>query len=122
MSRIGEKTPFGVLAKQNGRTYPGHAGKAMPERHADAVKACGWMQEQYRAGTIENGWLVFAHVERAGAWNPGSGGGYDVEHFRDFNNAGPDVCFGFEGAPGHQVEGFRGFGNAKRTPPTRPPR
>ena len=112
MSRIGEKTPFGVLAKQNGRTYPGNAGKTMPERHADAVKACAWMQEQYKAGTIENGWIVFAHVERAGAWNPTSGGGYNVEHFRDFNNAGPDVCFGIEGAPGHQVEPFRGFGNA----------
>ncbi len=54
---------------------------------------------------IDNGWIVFAHIERNGAW---STGGYDINNFRDFNNAGPDVCFGFEGAPGHQANGDRG--------------
>lgn len=108
-SRTGEVTPFGVLVKQNGKV--GTTGKPYPERHADSVAACAWMQAQYRAGLIENGWIVFAHVERAGAWSPTSGGGYNIEHFRDYNDAGPDVCFGFEGAPGHQVNPYRGLGN-----------
>ncbi len=96
-SRTGEVTPYGTLAKTN-RT------------DADAVAACAWMQRQYEDGLIENGWIVFAHVERAGVWT-GAGGGYNVENFRAFNDAGPDVCFGFEGAPGHQVNEFRGLGN-----------
>jgi hypothetical protein len=108
-SRNGEVTPYGVLAKHNGKN--GTSGKPYPDRHADAVAACAWMQEQLTKGTIDNGWIVFAHVERAGAWSPAAGGGYNVEHFRDFNSAGPDACFGFEGAPGHQVNPFRGLGN-----------
>jgi hypothetical protein len=99
-SRTGEVTPYGTLVKAN-------------KTHADAVAACQWMQNQYKAGTIDNGWIIFAHVERAGAWT-GTGGGYNIENFRDFNNAAPDVCFGFEGAPGHQVnyEGRGGFGTS----------
>jgi hypothetical protein len=110
-SRIGEATPYGTLAKRNGRSHPGGSGKSYPERHLDAVAGCAWMQQQYASGLIDNGWIVFAHVERDGVWSAQSGGGYNVEHFRDFNNAGPDVCFGFEGAPGHQVNAYRGFGN-----------
>ncbi|MGA8017535.1 MAG: hypothetical protein WCA42_01585 [Desulfobacterales bacterium] len=90
-SRTGEWTPFGVLAKQNGT-------------HADSVAACAWMQDQYERGLIDNAWIIFAHIERAGA--------YQIEHFCDFNNAAPDICFGFEGAPGHQVNSARGFGRA----------
>jgi hypothetical protein len=116
-SRVGEVTPYGTLEKTNGSTYAlvngaiKVTGKTNQAKHEDAVKGCAWMQQQYQAGLIDNGWIVFAHVERAGLWTPAAGGGYNVEHFRDFNNAGPDVCFGFEGAPGHQVEPFRGLGN-----------
>jgi hypothetical protein len=116
-SRVGEVTPFGTLEKTNGSTYalvngvPKATGKTYQARHEDAVKGCAWMQKQYKDKLIDNGWIVFAHVERAGLWTPASGGGYNVEHFRDFNSAGPDVCFGFEGAPGHQVEPYRGLGN-----------
>lgn len=88
-SRTGEWTPFGVLAKQN-------------STHEDAVAACAWMQDQYVMGMIDNAYIVWAHIERAEA--------YLVEDFRDFNNAAPDICFGFEGAPGHQVNSKRGFG------------
>lgn len=88
-SRTGEWTPFGILDKQN-------------KTHADAVAACAWMQDQYERSLIDNAWIIFAHVERAEA--------YQIEHFRDFNNAAPDICFGFEGAPGHQVNSERGFG------------
>ena len=95
-SRDGEATEFGTLGKNN-------------STHDDAVAACAWMQEQYEEGTLDDGWIVFAHIERRG---DGSSGGYDINHFRDFNNAGPDVCFGFEGAPGHQTSNGRGgFGS-----------
>lgn len=112
-SRTNEVTPYGVLTKQNGRDPVTQATKPLAiDRHADAVAACKWMQNQYDVGTIDNGWIIFAHIERAGVFKTGSSdGGYNVEHFRDFNNAAPDVCFGFEGAPGHQVNNDRGFGN-----------
>lgn len=115
-SRTGEVTPYGTLSKQNGRTLNQLAGKPLGvDRHADAVAATKWMQDQYDAGAIDNGWIIFAHIERAGEFKTGSSdGGYNVEHFRDFNNAAPDVCFGFEGAPGHQVnyQGRGGFGTS----------
>jgi hypothetical protein len=112
-SRVGERTPYGKLTKVNGYVQaPGtSAGKPYPDRHADAVAACTWMQKQMHKGTIDNGWIVFAHIERKGSWSADKGGGYNVEHFRDFNNAGPKACFGFEGAPGHQVNDYRGLGN-----------
>jgi len=94
-SRTSEVTPYGTLAKAN-------------LTHADAVAACQWMQGQYEKGGIDNGWIIFAHIERNG---PYATGGYDINDFRDFNTAGPDVSFGFEGAPGHQVNDDRGFGN-----------
>ena len=117
LSRNGEVTPYGILEKTNGSIYTVDngvkkvTGKPNSEKHLDSVAACSWMEKVYRDHLIDNGWIVFAHVERAGAWNPTNGGGYNVEHFRDYNNAGPDVCFGFEGAPGHQVNAFRGLGN-----------
>jgi hypothetical protein len=81
--------------------------------HAKAVAACHWMEKYHKLTS----YLVFAHIERKGSWNPDLGGGnnngYNVEHFRDFNNAAPDVCFGFEGQPGHQAEPDRGgFGSS----------
>jgi hypothetical protein len=117
-SREGEPTPYGELSKQNGKatfvqgtTGVVTTGKSYPERHADSVRGCAWMQKQYADRLIDNGWIIFAHIERDGAWTAAAGGGYNVEHFRDFNNAAPDICFGFEGAPGHQVNNDRGFGN-----------
>lgn len=95
-SREGEWTPYGVLAKEN-------------DTNEDSIAACSWMQEQYDNGLIDNAWIIFAHIERHGAW---STGGYDIENFRDYNNAAPDICFGFEGAPGHQANHNRGgFGS-----------
>jgi hypothetical protein len=112
-SRTGEVTPYGTLAKQNGRDPLTQATKPVgSDRHADAIAACKWMEDQFKARTIDNGWIIFAHIERAGVFKTGSSdGGYNIEHFRDFNNAAPHVCFGFEGAPGHQVNDFRGLGN-----------
>lgn len=110
--------PYLPLTKQNGKidfvqlaTSVGSTGKSYPDRHLDAVAGCGWMQDKYESGLIDNAWIIFAHIERDGIWTAEEGGGYNVEHFRDFNNAAPEVCFGFEGAPGHQVNEDRGFGN-----------
>lgn len=85
--------------------HPGITG------HAKAVAAAQWMEKYHQNAS----YMVFAHIERKGVWNQDSGGnstGYNVEHFRDFNNAAPHACFGFEGQPGHQAEGDRGgFGS-----------
>ena len=64
--------------------------------HSKAVKGVEWMQQNYP----ETGWIVFAHPERASS--------YTVADFRDFNDAGPTVAFGFEGLPGHQRSADRG--------------
>lgn len=64
--------------------------------HAKAVEAAAWMQ----ANHPKTSWLVPAHPERRAS--------YKIQDFRDLNNAGPDVAFGFEGLPGHQKEGQRG--------------
>jgi hypothetical protein len=80
--------------------------------HAKAVAAAKWMQDHHKFAA----YMVPAHVERKGSFNKDLGGnntGYNVEHFRDLNNAGPDVCFGFEGQPGHQADANRGgFGTS----------
>ncbi len=119
LSRENQETPFGILHKQNGRynfvqeeTSVSTESKTPIEAHADAVAAVTWLQQQYEAGLIQGGYTVFAHIERKGTWSPENGGGYNINHFRDFNNAGPDVAFGFEGAPGHQTSGDRGFGRS----------
>ena len=79
--------------------------------HAKAVKSVEWLQKRYP----DTSYVVWAHIERKGAWNKDKGGnntGYNVEHFRDFNNVGRDVAFGFEGQPGHQASKSRGgFGS-----------
>jgi len=68
---------------------------------ADAILGVKWMQAMKDAG-IGDAWVVPAHVERA--WS------YSIEDFRNWMDAGPDVAIGFEGQPGHQTSGDRGFG------------
>jgi hypothetical protein len=88
----------------------GWTGKNTTNNHAKAVQAVAWMQAHYPTTS----WMVPAHPERRGvqAYPPtyvGSGSqGYSAPAFRDLNNAGPDVCFGFESMPGHQKAGGRG--------------
>jgi hypothetical protein len=80
--------------------------------HAKAVAAAKWLEDNHK----HSSYMVFAHIERKGVWKPDLGGGnnngFNVEHFRDLNNAGPHAAFGFEGQPGHQAEPDRGgFGS-----------
>ena len=63
------------------------------DRTLDAIR---WLQTKYKGES----WLVPAHPERKQK--------YTVADFRDMNNAGPDVCFGFESMPGHQKGPQRG--------------
>lgn len=66
----------------------------------DSILGVQFMQALVEQG-VADAWVVPAHIERAKR--------YAVEDFRNWNNAGPDVAFGFEGAPGHQASGERGF-------------
>jgi hypothetical protein len=80
----------------------------LPGGHTKAVAAVTWLQNYYP----DMSYTVFAHIERDGVYDPDGNEGYDIEHFRDFNNAGPDVAFGFEAQPGHQAQHNRGFGTS----------
>ena len=70
--------------------------KNTTNNHAKAVQAVSWLQQHY----AKKSWMVFAHPERKSK--------YKINDFRDFNNAGPDVAFGFESIPGHQAGANRG--------------
>ncbi len=67
----------------------------------DAIAAVEFMQALKDQG-LGDAWVVPAHIERANS--------YTIADFRNWNNAGPDVAIGYEGAPGHQTSGSRGFG------------
>ncbi len=67
--------------------------------HQKAVQSVQWMQ----ANAPLTSYYVPTHTERAGVFSPTGSAGYNVEHFRDFNNAGPTVAFGIE-SPGHAAD------------------
>ncbi len=71
-----------------------------------ATQATAWMQANF-AG---RGWMVPAHPERAADkdWSDGNPSGYGPNFLRTLNDAGPDVFFAFESAPGHQKDSGRG--------------
>ena len=68
--------------------------------HQKAVAGVAWLQANYPLQS----YAIPTHTERAGAFNPAGSNGYNIEHFRDFNNAGPTVAFGIE-SPGHMAQG-----------------
>ncbi|NEW85481.1 MAG: hypothetical protein GZ094_24395 [Mariniphaga sp.] len=70
--------------------------KSVQTGHAKTIEAITWMQTNYKTA----GWIIPAHPERKKL--------YTIADFRDMNNAGPDVCFGFESMPGHQKSPERG--------------
>jgi hypothetical protein len=78
--------------------------------HVKSTAGVYWVQQNY-AGL---GYIVPAHLERAGPFRPGANNGYNIEHLRDWNNAAPDVAFGFESQPGHQASNDRGEYYASR--------
>ncbi|UUX94459.1 hypothetical protein [Aquabacterium sp. J223] len=72
--------------------------------HLKTVEAVKWMAAFHGEGS----YYVPAHLERAGPFNPSGNNGFNVEHLRNFNNAGPRVAFGFESQPGHGASEQRG--------------
>lgn len=75
------------------------------KRHNKTIDGVKWMQANYPT----TGYIVPAHVERAGCGL--TGGAWNIAAFRDINDNGPTVAFGFEGIPGHEKEtGRGGFG------------
>jgi hypothetical protein len=72
--------------------------------HLKTVEAVKWMAQFHPRGS----YYVPAHLERAGPFNPNGSNGFNIEHLRNFNNAGPDVAFGFETQPGHGASSNRG--------------
>jgi hypothetical protein len=80
------------------------AGSGILNHKNKAVPSVAWMQTNFPLDS----YYVPAHVERAGVFDPNGNRGFNVEHFRDFNNAGPTVAVGFETMPGHQASNTRG--------------
>ena len=75
--------------------------KSTTNDHAKAVAGVTWLQTYHK----DRSWIIPAHPEREeGRWT--------IEALRDLNNAGPDVCFGFESIPGHQKGPNRGDYNS----------
>jgi len=72
--------------------------------HLKTVEGVKWMA----AFAPNTSYYIPAHLERAGVFRPTGNGGFNVEHLRDFHNAGPRVAFGFESMPGHGAEDNRG--------------
>lgn len=72
--------------------------------HYKTVEALKWMNENAPTGS----YYVPAHLERAGPFNPDGNNGFNIESLRDFNNAAPNVAFGFESQPGHGASAERG--------------
>ncbi len=72
--------------------------------HLKTVEAVKWMA----AFHPDASYYVPAHLERAGPFNPDGNNGFNVEHLRDFNNAGPRIAFGMESQPGHGASSNRG--------------
>ena len=72
--------------------------------HNKTVEAVKWMA----AFHPDTSYYVPAHLERAGPFNPNGNNGFNVEHLRNFNNAGPRIAFGMETQPGHGASSERG--------------
>ncbi len=64
--------------------------------HEKTLEAIRWCQQHYPYQS----WIIPAHPERKKT--------YTIADFRDMNDAGPDVAFGFESMPGHQKSKNRG--------------
>jgi hypothetical protein len=66
--------------------------------HSNAITGLKWLQDRYPASS----YFFANHPSREAI------GKYTVADLRDFHNAAPDVCLGFEGMPGHHKDPYRG--------------
>ena len=85
--------PAPHLKKLNGREN-GY-GKMLENKRDFTAAAISWLEKNHP----NSSWAFVAHPER--------GGNVNIGDLRAFNNAGPNVAFGFEGIPGHQKNTLR---------------
>ena len=99
---------IGLLDASNNQVWPGkdNVNNSGTAGHQKAVSGVQWLQTNYPLQS----YVIPTHTERAGPFNPAGSNGYNIEHFRDFNNAGPTVAFGIE-APGHMAQGTTSGGS-----------
>ncbi|MBC7779422.1 MAG: hypothetical protein H7125_04885 [Proteobacteria bacterium] len=72
--------------------------------HNKTVEGIKWMAEFHPNAS----YYIPAHIERAGPFNPNGNNGFNAEHIRNFNNAGPNIAYGMETQPGHGASSDRG--------------
>jgi hypothetical protein len=104
---------IGMLDGSNNQVWPGkdNVNNNGTAGHQKAVSGVQWLQAKYPLQS----YVIPTHTERAGAFSPTTSAGYNIEHFRDFNNAGPTVAFGIE-SPGHMAQGNASGGSGSYTP------
>ena len=93
---------IGPLNGNGQQIWPGkisNSGLVGNSAHQKAVTAAAWLQSKFPLTS----YVVPTHSERAGPFNPNGNNGFNIEHFRDFNNAAPTVAFGVESA-GHMAQ------------------
>lgn len=88
-------------------TSPNGWKKSTKSGHEKAIEAVTWLQTYYP----KQSWVIPAHPER---YKYNGSTGWNINHFRDLNDAAPDVFFGFESVPGHQKGSNRGEYGSKR--------
>lgn len=112
--------------KAAGFEDPGNRGEPKQPNvtgdHGKSVDGVEWLARHFPYTS----YAVPAHAERQGAYLPTENRGYNVNHFRDYFNAGvinpgahymqqESLAFGFESEPGHQfANGGRGTYSAGR--------
>jgi len=104
-----DRTDADTLGPVNAANSPIWTGKSFANTgtagHGKAVQSVQWLQ----ANAPLTSYYVPTHTERAGPFNPAANNGFNIEHYRDFNNAGPTVAFGIE-SPGHAASADHSYG------------
>ncbi|MDB5651177.1 MAG: hypothetical protein JWL62_2697 [Hyphomicrobiales bacterium] len=97
----GDTDAIGQLDGNSNPVWPGkdNVNNTGDAGHQKAVAGVKFLQAKY---PLES-YVVPTHTERQGPYKANSNAGFNIEHFRDFNNAGPTVAFGIE-APGHMAQ------------------
>lgn len=96
LSRAGEGTRAVTDAKTGEVYIPALPFAKFNRTHDDMLTALEWLQESCG----RDSYAIVNHPSRLNLWSIGD--------FRAMNDAAPDVCFGFEGLPGHQASRTRG--------------
>lgn len=94
---------MGWDGKKQNSAYTAHDYSAvlgLSPLHEKTMDAVRWMQANHPT----TGYIIPAHIERAGC----GVGAWSIASFRDMNDVGPNVFFGFEGIPGHEKSSNRG--------------